>query len=56
MKKKKKKKKKEKKKSKKKIKKKKKKKKKGVQNVKFTKSQEYGITGMAIKLEIGDYL
>ena len=36
--------------------KKKKKKKKGVQNVKFTKSQEYGITGMAIKLEIGDYL
>ena len=35
---------------------KKKKKKKGVQNVKFTKSQEYGITGMAIKLEIGDYL
>ena len=33
-----------------------KKKKKGVQNVKFTKSQEYGITGMAIKLEIGDGL
>ena len=38
------------------FKKKKKKKKKGVQNVKFTKSQEYGITGMAIKLEFGDYL
>ena len=38
------------------FKKKKKNKKKWVQNVKFTKSQEYGITGMAIKLEIGDYL